>query len=246
MRAYEEPVPETGRPKPADPVPKAEKAAAPAGSEGLTAAAILRLQRAAGNSSVVQLLGEDHDEVDPASSVKQVVGSGGGSPLDNDTRSFMESRLGHDFSDVRVHTDGQATESARSVQANAYTVGRDVVFRSDQWSPNTDSGRRMLAHELAHVVQQKAGPVDGTPAPGGIKVSDPSDRFEREADEVADRVMATDSSAVQRQEGPEAEEEELQMSAVQRQEEEEPEEQALQTSAVQRQEEEEEEGTEPG
>ncbi len=246
MHAHEEPIAESGRPKVEQVRPKTgEGTVAPAGDR-LTPSALLHLQRSAGNASVVQLLGEDRGEADPASSVKQVVGSGGGSPLDNATRRFMESRLGHDFSDVRLHTGPEATESARAVQANAYTVGNDVVFRSDQWSPNTDSGKRMLAHELTHVIQQKAGPVDGTPAAGGIKVSDPSDRFERQADEVADQVMRSEAPAVQRQEGPEEEEEQLQTSAVQRQEGAEAEEEELQASAVQRQEEEEEEGTELG
>jgi hypothetical protein len=75
----------------------------------------------------------------------------------------MESRLDADFSDVRVHTDGKATDSARSVQAYAYTVGNDVVFQSDKYAPGSDSGQRMLAHELTHVVQQRSGPVAGTP-----------------------------------------------------------------------------------
>lgn len=246
MHAHEEPVVESGRPKVEQLQPKTNGGKAAPLGDRLTPSALLHLQRSAGNSSVVQLLDEDRGEADPASSVKQVVGSGGGSPLDNDMRGFMESRLGHDFSDVRLHTGPEATESARAVQANAYTVGNDVVFRSDQWSPNTDSGRRMLAHELTHVIQQKAGPVDGTPAAGGIKVSDPSDRFERQADEVADQVMRSEAPAVQRQEGLEEEEEQLQTSAVQRQEAAEAEEEELQASAVQRQEEEEEEGTELG
>src|SRR5947209_8468049 len=83
---------------------------------------------------------------------KDDVGSGGGMPLDRDTRGFMESRLGADFSDVRVHTDAKASESARSVQAHAYTVGTDVVFQSGQYTPESDSGKKMLAHELTHVV----------------------------------------------------------------------------------------------
>jgi hypothetical protein len=152
----------------------------------LTPAAVMHLQKTAGNATVSAALEEQQP-----SQVKDVVGSGGGSPLDRDTRSFMESRLGADFSDVRVHTDGKATESARSVQAHAYTVGNDVVFQSDKYAPESDSGQRMLAHELTHVVQQRSGPVDGTPAPGGIKVSDPSDSFERAAESTADRVMAS-------------------------------------------------------
>src|SRR5205823_14023107 len=98
-------------------------------------------------------------------------------------------RMGHDFSDVRVHTGGKADESARSISAQAYTVGTDVVFRSGAYQPDTSSGRHVLAHELAHVVQQKAGPVAGTPAPGGISVSHPSDSFEQAAVRSADLAM---------------------------------------------------------
>src|SRR5262249_5093546 len=69
-------------------------------------------------------------------------------------RSFMEPRFGHDFSRVRVHTDAEATASARAVDAQAYTVGRDVVFDNGRYAPQTSAGRHLLAHELAHVVQQ--------------------------------------------------------------------------------------------
>ena len=103
----------------------------------------------------------------------------------------MESRLGHDFSDVRVHDDSAAAASATAVNAHAYTVGSNVVFQRDKYDPSSTEGRTTLAHELTHVVQQRSGPVDGSSAPGGIKVSDPSDRFEREAAANADRVMAT-------------------------------------------------------
>jgi len=78
----------------------------------------------------------------------------GGQPLDAATRAFMEPRLGHDFSLVRVHADGEAAESAERLGARAYTVGRHVVFGSGQFAPAAASGRRVLAHELAHVVQQ--------------------------------------------------------------------------------------------
>jgi hypothetical protein len=151
----------------------------------LTPSAVMHLQKTAGNASVSAALEEQEPSL-----VRDVVGSGGGSPLDRDTQGFMESSLGADFSDVRVHNDGKATESARSVQAYAYTVGNDVVFQSDKYSPGSESGQRMLAHELTHVVQQRSGPVDGTPAAGGIKVSHPSDSFERAAESTADRVMS--------------------------------------------------------
>src|SRR3989454_5988791 len=148
----------------------------------LTPSAVMHLQKTAGNASVSAALEEQEPSL-----VKDVVGSGGGSPLDRDTRGFMESRLGADFSDVRVHTDGKATESARSVQAYAYTVGNDVVFQSDKFAPDSDSGQRMLAHELTHVGQQRSGPGAGTPAPGGIQISNPSDSFEQAAESSADR-----------------------------------------------------------
>jgi hypothetical protein len=133
------------------------------------------------------------------------VGSGG-QPLDVDTRQDMESRFGQDFGDVRVHTGGAAHESAKSLNAQAYTVGSDIVFQQDRYDPASDAGRHTLAHELTHVVQQRSGPVDGTDAGGGVKVSDPSDRFEREAVASADHVMAggpapaTAAPSVQRQE----------------------------------------------
>src|SRR5256714_7263553 len=144
----------------------------------------MNFQNTAGNATVTAAL-EDQE----SSPVKDVIGSGGGSPLDRDTRGFMEGRLGADFGDVRVHTAAKASDSARSVQAHAYTVGNDVVFQSGRYEPESDSGKRMLAHELTHVVQQRSGPVAGTPAPGGIKVSHPSDTFEQAAESSADRVM---------------------------------------------------------
>ncbi|MGH9866937.1 MAG: DUF4157 domain-containing protein [Candidatus Polarisedimenticolia bacterium] len=77
-----------------------------------------------------------------------------GRPLDAPTRSFMESRFGHDFGHVRIHDDAQAGESARAVSARAYTVGQDIVFAEQQYRPATDDGAALLAHELAHTVQQ--------------------------------------------------------------------------------------------
>src|ERR1043166_4076607 len=77
-------------------------------------------------------------------------------PLDPVTRAFIEPRFGHDFSNVRVHTDAKAAESANAVSARAYTVGSDIVFGSEQYRPETDEGRRLLAHELVHLLQQSA------------------------------------------------------------------------------------------
>jgi hypothetical protein len=184
---------------------------------------LLALQRLAGNGAVVQRLRGDED----LRSVEEAR-SGGGGPIDGPTRVQMEQSFGTDFSDVRVHTGGAADSSARQLGAHAYTVGSDIVFANGRYEPGTEDGQRTLAHELTHVVQQRSGPVAGTPAPGGIKVSDPADSFERAAEATADQVMsggptqampaASGGAQVQRQAD---EEEELQMSAVQRQAEEE-------------------------
>jgi hypothetical protein len=101
----------------------------------------------------------------------------------------METRIGCDLNDVRVHTDAMSAQSADAVGALAYTVGRDIMFGVGQYAPGTDAGKRMLAHELIHVVQQSAGAVEGTPGPGGVRVSDPQDRFEREAEFLASGVV---------------------------------------------------------
>jgi hypothetical protein len=77
-----------------------------------------------------------------------------GRPLDAETRAFMEPRFGYDFSQVRVHSDTKASESAQSVNAWAYAVNRDIVFGMNQYEPNSPQGKKLLAHELAHVVQQ--------------------------------------------------------------------------------------------
>lgn len=161
----------------------AGKAAGHRRTDALDAEAILGLQRSAGNGAVAQLM---EDERSP---VHDVVSSGG-RPLEPDVRNDMETRLGHDFADVRIHDDSAAANSAKAVNAHAYTVGSNVVFQRDRYDPASTEGRTTLAHELTHVIQQRTGPVEGTSAPGGIKVSDPSDRFEREASANADRVMA--------------------------------------------------------
>ncbi len=86
--------------------------------------------------------------------VSDVLSSGGGQPMEGGTRQFMESRFRQDFSQVRIHTDSQAAASASAIQARAYTSGRDVVFGAGEYQPGSESGRRLLAHELVHVGQQ--------------------------------------------------------------------------------------------
>jgi hypothetical protein len=98
-----------------------------------------------------------------------------GQPLDRTTRGFMEQRFGHDFSQVRVHTDAKAAESARAIHALGYTVGPHVVFGENQYSPETTDGRRLLAHELTHVVQQSKSTVEAEVTPGQLHVSATND-----------------------------------------------------------------------
>jgi hypothetical protein len=82
---------------------------------------------------------------------------GGGSPLSDEARSFMEPRFGTDFSDVKVHTDSSAVQMNQDIQAQAFTHGQDIYFNSGKYSPDTNEGKSLLAHELTHVVQQRGG-----------------------------------------------------------------------------------------
>ena len=171
-------------------VPSAARAAAAGRWDVVGADGLLDLQRSAGNQGVAAAVRDEEP-----SPVHDVVNSGGGQPLEPGVRADMEARLGHDFGDVRVHHDTRAEESARAVNAHAYTVGSNIVFQRDRYDPSSEEGRVTLAHELTHVVQQRSGPVDGTAAPGGIRLSDPSDRFEREAAANASRVMSAPVTA---------------------------------------------------
>jgi hypothetical protein len=123
-----------------------------------------------------------HSEVPPI--VHEVLRSPG-QPLDAAMRAFFEPRFGRDFSHVRVHTDTRAAESARSVDALAYTVGNNVVFGSGQYVPHITAGRRLLAHELTHVLQQSGN--EAMPQEG-LRIGSPGDASEREADRFAERA----------------------------------------------------------
>ena len=102
--------------------------------------------KSSGNSSTANMEG-----------LEQQLGNskGGGNPLSDDVRSFMEPRFGTDFSDVKVHTDSSAVQMNHNIQAQAFTHGQDIYFNSGKYSPNTNEGKSLLAHELTHVVQQR-------------------------------------------------------------------------------------------
>ena len=101
----------------------------------------------------------------------------------------LEDAFGADISRVRVHTDHHADEVSRSLGARAFTSGDDVFFTDGAYDPSSEAGVRLIAHEVFHTRQQAAGPVEGTPLPGGVVVSDPSDRSERAAEQAAAAVM---------------------------------------------------------
>lgn len=119
---------------------------------------------------------------------------GGGSALDEGTKSTMEDTLGAPLDGVRVHVGEESDNLNRSITAKAFTTGNDVFVRSDNWAPGSSSTQRLLAHELTHVVQQRSMPGDS----GGMSVGAADTHEEREADDVADTVMQRATDPVQR------------------------------------------------
>lgn len=115
-----------------------------------------------------------------------------GQPLDTETQSFMQARLGHDFSNVRVHTDVRAAESAGAVDARAYTVGQHIVFNREEYNPGTREGRQLLAHELVHVMQQAGS---GFATVRGI--ADPAGTHEHEADRLSSHALSSHAAPVE-------------------------------------------------
>lgn len=125
--------------------------------------------------------GATHDTAPP---IAHAVPRSPGQALEPAARMFLESRMRHDFSAVRVHANAEAAQAARAIDARAYTLGQDIVFAQGEYAPTTAEGRRLLAHELTHVVQQRRGIV----LKGSIgQVGDP---YERHADAVADAVVS--------------------------------------------------------
>jgi hypothetical protein len=116
-----------------------------------------------------------------------------GQPLDRRTRRLFEHRLGHDLSQVRVHADQRAAESASAVNALAYTVGGDIVFGAGQWAPHTSAGRSLVAHELTHVVQQRG--ASSSTGYDDLRVGASDSPLERAALDAARGLGARDRAA---------------------------------------------------
>jgi Domain of unknown function (DUF4157) len=169
-------------------------AAGPPRPGAMPPAAIMALQRSVGNAAVGRMLAEEQprQQSGPGGAVAEVLRSPG-QPLAEPLRAEMEGRLGADFRAVRLHTGPAARQSASTLGARAYTVGEDVVIGESPTDPH------MLAHELTHVLQQRQGPVAGTDHGDGLRVSDPSDRFERDAEDNARRAMSRPFPASPRQ-----------------------------------------------
>lgn len=162
---------------------------------------VLALQRAAGNAAVVarlristrlaaqRVVGGERSEADSLGNRLRAAMSGGAA-LAGGLQRTLEGGLGADLSALRVHTGPGADRLAGSLGATAFTSGSHLFFRAGAYQPRTRQGLELVAHEATHAVQQASGPVAGTAIPGGVSVSDPGDRFERDAACTARRIVS--------------------------------------------------------
>jgi Domain of unknown function (DUF4157) len=171
------------------------------GGSVLTPAQVLHLQRAIGNQRVAELL-QQQARVIPVGNSATSFGDGSGHPLEPSVRADVQSRFGYNLSRVRIHTDARAAASAQAMGAAAYTVGQDVSFAAGRYAPHTEPGRRLLAHELTHYVQQAGSApttVDASSAaPGATAAPSPGlgRAAEIEADDNAERIVGGASAQV--------------------------------------------------
>ena len=121
-----------------------------------------------------------------------------GKSLDPQTRANMEARLGYNFSNVRVHTNERAAESAQAVNALAYTIGDEIVFGAGQYAPGSSRGQRLLTHELAHVVQQNGGQTSHGMARGRYNISGAPISLMTRKDPLSDAEKAAKKAAIER------------------------------------------------
>jgi hypothetical protein len=138
---------------------------------------------------LLQRSATDHAAVSRVPPIVHEVLQSPGRPLDPATRAFMEPRFGHDFSQVRVHTDEQAARAAAAIDASAFTLGSSIWFGQGMYRPETAYGRRLLAHELTHAIQQRNRPE----AHGGLRVAAAGDSAEVRAERAAEAVLAGES-----------------------------------------------------
>jgi Domain of unknown function (DUF4157) len=158
---------------------------------------VLDLQRNIGNRFLQRMIADSKPPVTGV--LRSHPGHSGGEKMEPDTRELMESGFGSSFNDVRVHIDEEAAESAAALRADAYTAGRDIYFASGKYAPKSSDGQRLIAHELAHTIQQGEGK-----APTGIAaqtdrevgVARATDPLEREADRASEEVLQRKRASV--------------------------------------------------
>jgi len=162
-------------------------------------------QRADGNQSAQRMVQRMVEGQAPATQ-SNVRGQGGdiaarlqsraglGQNLDSGVQGRLEEHFGVTLYDVGVHTDTEANALCSNLQAGAFTLGEDIFFAEGAYSPGTEQGDRLIGHEVTHVLQQAAGPVDGGEPVGGLSISHPDDKFERAADKSADAALTPHST----------------------------------------------------
>ena len=137
---------------------------------------------------------EDSDE-QLAQRVEKAIGTG--NQLDSDVLGDLESGLGVNLTNLRIHQDAEADSLAHSFKAAAFTTGSDIFFRHGTFNPRTENGFRLLAHETAHVVQQRDSSLAISENSGPLTISEPSDQFEQEADAAAEKIVAGQTADLQ-------------------------------------------------
>ncbi len=165
------------------------------------AQAILRMQRTHGNQAVRRMLARvqrsflaDGGPLNAGVSDEINRKRGSGGSLDSTVQAEMGQKMGHNFSDVSVHTDSQSDSLNKQLGAKAFTTGKDVFFSEGAYQPNSDSGKQLLAHELTHVVHQGGGNPSGD-----LTLGPAEDSYESEADSVANSVMTQRDPALKRE-----------------------------------------------
>jgi hypothetical protein len=196
------------------PTDSADSAPGSLSVQPLKAPVLQRAQRLYGNRASQQIVMRALQQTSAAPAPPEFddIPTTGGEPLDAATRRPLEAHFGADLEHVRVHTNSEAAKSATSLDALAYTSGRDIYFAAGMYSPASSSGQRLLAHEVAHVIQQISGkePTVATKSARGVKIGAPGDSLDSEAEQAAEqftigpltdeeqRKKRESSSAVQR------------------------------------------------
>jgi hypothetical protein len=164
----------------------------PAVDRTLTPSVLQRAQRAYGNQASQRIVQRAAAAQRQPQTEEELAPAGGGQPLDKTSRGALEGYFGTGLSDVRVHTDPGAATAADSIDAQAYTAGRDIYFASGMYAPSSSSGQRLLAHEVAHVVQQSSGkqPTIAAKSAQGAKIGAADDPLETDAERKAEGFVS--------------------------------------------------------